>query len=255
METMETQILQNDELGLSLHTWQGRRKNERVFLASEIMRQLGYAGGRSVLASLELEENVDMVKLTKKQNPDFFDQLSTLNVLGARSGSVIMLYESGVWKLIMQSKKQIGIKTRNWLAREVLPSIAEKGYYSTDDSLANPMSFLAGYTERTNQLENSKKVNAEIYLQGQRFSDVHNKIHQLVSGMSAKEIKEFYNSKESARETLRKYAPENAATIAAIDELFFRRNMSIDAIAKTKIHETLPPALKSLMECGFNIKG
>jgi prophage antirepressor-like protein len=247
------EVLQNKELGLTLHSWQGKKKNEKVFVAAEIMKQLGYNGGRSTLSHANLEEGFDMIKITKKESPEFLKQLSTMNVLGHRTGSVIMLYESGVWKLVMQSKKQIGIQTRNWLAREVLPSIKEKGYYSTEESIKNPMSFLSKFTERNTQIENSKKVNTQIYLQGRNFSEVHNQIHQLVSGMSAKEIKAFYNSKDSARETLRKHLPENAATVAVIDELFYKKNMSIDAIAQTKIHETMPPAIKSLMECGINL--
>ena len=126
---------------LYFHTFKGQKKTEKVFVAIEIMKQLGYSGGNRVLHNLELDEGVDKITLKKKDYPNFLNQLNTLNVLGSRAGSVIMLYESGVWKLIMQSKKPIGVKTRNWLTREVLTSINAKGYYSIEESELNPFSY------------------------------------------------------------------------------------------------------------------
>ena len=213
----------NTNLGLKLNYWDGINKKERVFVASQIMKQLGYVGGRSVLNSLSLIEGVDMVKILKIKHPKFFIELSSLNVLGSRSSSVIMLYESGFWKLIMQSRKQIGINTRNWLASEVLPSIRQKGYYDVSESQLNPMSFLNDFTEHKKQLENSKSINKSISNTTKDYSGYHNQVHKMVNGMTANEIKQFFNSKISARETLRKYLPEKACTEAVIDELFLIR--------------------------------
>lgn len=250
---MEAKIFENKELGLRLHSWDGKRKNERVFIASEIMKQLGYKGGNNTLRNYDLEEGIDKITLFKKTSPSFLKQLSDLKSLGQRTGSVIMLYESGVWKLIMQSRKAIGIKTRNWLAREVLPSIREKGYYSAEENSLNPLSYLSVFTERKTQLDNSKSVNKKIHDDNKNFAIYHNKVHKLVSGMNAKEIQTFYNSKDSAREILRQHLPENAATIAVIDELYYKKGLSLSNIENSKIHQTLPPALKSLMECGINL--
>ena len=73
-----------------------------------------------------------------------------------------MLYESGVWKLTLQSRKKIGIKTRNWLAREVLPSIKAKGYYDVSESSSNPFSYLRDFTEKRTQKEYSKSVSRKV---------------------------------------------------------------------------------------------
>ena len=84
---MIPQQLKNDQLSLNFNFWNGIRKNERIYIASEIMKQLGYTGGRSVLKSLELEEDVDMILVKKQLYPNFFKVLRTLNVLGERYDS------------------------------------------------------------------------------------------------------------------------------------------------------------------------
>lgn len=250
---MKVNNLKNSELGLDLHYWDGVNKKERIFLASQIMKQLGYKGGRSTLKNLQLEEKTDYVKVEKKLFPYFFNELSTLNVLGQRAGSVIMLYESGVWKLIMQSKKPIGIKTRNWLAREVLPSINAKGYYSINESENNPFSYLNDFTEEKTQKKTSKEVARKILTENNSFSQVYNQIHKLVVGMTAREIKEKFKSKESARELLRKNLPEYACTESVIDFLYTHYNKSFSEIEKSNAHKTLPPAFKSLYELGLKL--
>lgn len=252
---MNTKVLENNNLGLALNYWDGVKKTERVFLAKQIMQQLGYKGGNKALAYYELIENIDKITLTKKEHPSFFNQLGKMNLLGARSGSIIMLYESGVWKLIMQSKKPIGIKTRNWLAREVLPTIRREGKYNVTESEQNPFSYLHDFTETSKQIENSKNVAAKAKINHLQYSDVYNKIHKLVTGKTAKEIKFMFKSKESARELLRKNFPELACTEAVIDELFTKFNKSFNEIEKSNAHRTLPPAFQSLYNLGieFNI--
>ncbi len=247
---METHSLINVDLKINLKFWNGVNKNERVFLAKQIMPQLGYTGGNSYLHELELEEGIDKVTLKKKDYPDFFQQLTKLNLLGSRTGSAILLYESGVWKLIMQSRKQIGIKTRNWLAREVLPSIKSKGYYDVSESENNPLSYLYDFTENNKQIERSKSVARKVKDNSLSYSITYNQIHKMVVGMEAKEIKKFFKSKGSARELLRKHIPEAASTEAVIDDLFTKHNKTMAEIEASGAHKTLPPAFKSLYNLG-----
>ena len=250
---MKAKNLVNTELGLNLNYWNGTNKNERVFIASQIMKQLGYAGGINTLKISNLIDGQDMIKVSKKRSPDFFNQLNRMNLLGQRAGSVIMLYESGVWKLIMQSKKQIGINTRNWLASEVLPSIRAKGYYDVKESALNPMSYLNQFTEHKKQIQNSKSANGLISQTTNDYAGYHNQIHKLVNGMTAKEIQAFFNSKKSAREILRNNLPEKACTEAVIDELFTKYGKTLAEIESSNAHQTLPPAFKSLFDLG--VKG
>jgi len=191
------------------------------------------------------------LKEVKKEYPDFFKQLIDMKSVGRQTATIIMLYESGVWKLVMQSKKQIGIKTRNWLAREVLPSVREKGYYDVSESENNPLSYLHEFTERPKQIENSKNVAHKALNEDASFSETYNAIHKLVTNMSAKQIKKTFETKQSAREVLRKYLPEQAATEAVIDEIFTNHNRSLEEIKESNAHNTLPPAFKSLYELGI----
>jgi hypothetical protein len=69
--------------------------------------------------------------------------------------------------------------------------------------------------------------------------------------MSAKEIKEFYKSKQSARTLLRENLPEIASTETVIDELFTKHNKSLAEIQQSGVNKTLPPAFKSLYSLGI----
>lgn len=251
MKNLDRKELINTELGLKIGYWDGINKNERVFIAKEIMNQLGYKGANDTLRNYELEEKIDKVTLTKKQYPNFFKQLTDLKSIGLRTGTVVVLYESGVWKLIMQSRKQVGIKTRNWLAREVLPSIKAKGYYNIKESESNPLSYLNEFTEGKVQKYHSKRVNSIISKTTQDYSSYHNQVHKLVNGMTAKGIKEMFKSKESAREIIRQHLPENAATIALIDEIYTQYSKTLEEIERTGIHRSAKDTFKALYDLGI----
>ena len=247
---MKPKELLNTELGLKLNYWNGVNKNERVFIAKQMMQQLGYKGGNDTLKNYELEEGIDKITLKKKDCPEFFKQLHDLESVGFRTSAIIMLYESGVWKLIMGSKKQIGINTRNWLAREVLPSIRNTGKYNANESINNPLSYLHKFTENKEQINNSKLANSKISITTKDFITYHNQVHKLVNGMTAKEIQKFYGSKESAREIIRQNVPENASTIALIDSLFVQYNRNLEEIAKTGIQNHAKETFKALYSLG-----
>ena len=246
---MEIQKLENKELGLNLNAFYSKKKDERVFIAQQMMNQLGYKGGNQTLRYYNLIEGDNKVTLRKKDYPDFFKQLNDINVIGLRTSTVIMLYESGVWKLIMQSKKPIGIKTRNWLASEVLPSIREKGYYDVSESIDNPLSYLHDFTEPKKQISNSKE--GAVKVNHEEYHKIYNEIHLLVTDKTAKEIKEIFKTKESAHQALREHLPHYASTEAVIDELYTKYNKSLEEIEETGAHKTLPPAFQSLYKLGI----
>lgn len=251
-ELMIPNKIENPELQLKFHYWNGIKKPERIYLASEIMKQLGYKGGITALRRHELIENVDMVKVLKINHPRFIQELIDLKSIGLQSSTVILIYESGINKLLLKSKKPIGILTRNWLASEVMPSIMHSGEYSMDTSVANPFSMLFPYTEPSVQKQNSKNVNGLIYSNNGDFRTYHNTVHKLVNNMTAAEIRTMFNSKGSAREILRKHIPENAMTESMIDEMFFKYNLTLEAIKNSKIAETAPPMFRSLYDAGID---
>lgn len=224
----------------------------RIFLANQVLRELGYERATwNVLESMGLVDGRDKLKIQKKDNRDLFNELNYLNVVQLRAKEVLMLTESGLWKIIIQSSKPIGVKTRHWLATEVLPSIREKGYYSPIEFESSPFSKLSEYTERPRQVQSSKDVNAKIYKSGlDNYSQYWNDLHRLVTGMTARDIKEFYKSKKSATEVLRKYAPELQATESFINDIY-NKGIGLDSVKDSNLHKTLPPAFDSLFKLGI----
>jgi prophage antirepressor-like protein len=245
---MEHSIITNQELGHAYFYWES--KHGRIFLASQVMKELGYLGGNKTLYSFELKEGIDVIKFSKKYDRDIFDELSKLNLLGQRASEVIFLSESGFWKLVMQSRKSIGIKTRDWLANEVLPSIRKTGVYSVASN--NPMAI---FTERNKQLELSKKSNGILSKtkNPEAYAKFWNDLHLLVVGLDAKGIKAIYKSKVSAKEVLRKHAPHLEATEAVIEEIW-ASGIGLDQIKKTELHKSLAHSFNALLSLGVDIK-
>jgi len=246
-------IIKNDELGYKLGYFNSKRMNQRIFVAKELLKILGYNGSVSAtLGKHNLEEGIDMITVRKKDHPDFFNQLTHLKCVGSRTSSITMLYESGVNKLLMNSKKPIGVLTQNWLAREVMPSINATGQYNISDSLNNPMSELFKHTEPVIQIQNSKKVAGHINEKDKNFKKYFNNVHLLVTNKTASQIRKTYGEKGSARDALRKHAPDKSATESVIDELHFKHGKELNEIENANLHKTLPPAFQSIYNLGID---
>lgn len=246
---MEHSIITNNELGHAYFYWEG--KNGRLFLASQVMKQLGYTGRANTLQNYELIENVDLVKFKKKDSKDLFKELEHLKCIGQRAGEVIFLSESGFWKLVMQSRKSVGIKTRHWLASEVLPSIRETGSYEIGAN--NP---LAIFTEKNKQVELSKSTNSHIHKYAKSQEDYQkfwNELHVMCTGLDAKGIRDLYKSKGSAKEILRKHLPHIEATEAVIEDIWIK-GIGLSKIKNTNLHKDLASSFKTLLDLGVNLK-
>jgi hypothetical protein len=242
---MEQGLITNNELGQAYFYWEG--KNGRIFLASQVMKELGYKGGSKTLYSYDLVESVDLIKFSKKNDSEIFTQLSKMNLLGQRASEVLFLSESGFWKLVIQSRKSIGIKTRHWLANEVLPSIRKTGNYSIETG--SPLEI---FTERKIQLGLSKDVNSIISKTDKDYAKFWNDLHILVTGLDAKSIKALYKSKESAKEVLRKYAPHLEATEAVIADLW-KKGIGLKKIEEKNLHGSLAHSFKAMIELGIDL--
>lgn len=246
---MEHSIITNQEIGHAYFYWEG--KQGRLFLASQVMKHLGYTGRANTLQNYELQENVDVVKFKKKDDKDLFDELVHLKCIGQRAGEVIFLSESGFWKLIIQSRKSVGIKTRDWLSREVLPSIQKTGTYSVG---AN--SPLAMFTERNKQIELSRGTNDIIHKSARSpedYAKFWNELHVMVVGLDAKGIKDLYKSKESAKQVLRKHLPHLEATEATIEDIW-QKGVGLEKIRETGLHKSLADSFNAILSLGIDLK-
>jgi hypothetical protein len=116
-----------------------------------------------------------------------------------------------------------GKELRNWLANEALPSIRKTGKYilSTIDT-----STILESSKREVQIQKSKEVNTNFYeLKGLPEMIKYNAENcKQVTGMYPNEVKNQYNSKESAKEILRKRKPELASTMCLNDSIIIQDN-------------------------------
>ena len=243
---MKHEIITNNELGHAYFYFES--KSGRLFLAKQIMTELGYKGVGDTLRNYDLIDGSDFVKFYKRNDKPLFDQLFDLKSIGLKSSEVIMLTESGFWKLVMQSRKSIGIKTRHWLASEVLPSIRKTGSFGVAAS-----SPLAMFTERNKQVAISKAVNSSISTGSGEYYKFWNELHLLVTGMDAKTIKALYKSKGSAKEVLRVHLPHLEATESMIEDLW-RQGIGFDKIRDTGLHESLSTSFRILLDFGIDLK-
>ena len=91
---------------------------QQFYIAKQIMLKLGYRGGVKSLSDNGLKVGEDMYKLTSDM-PDF-KYLKEKGIIGLRAGSLIVLKETGLWKLIVNSKKDIGKNVRSYMTEKMI---------------------------------------------------------------------------------------------------------------------------------------
>ena len=116
---MQLQIFQNS--GFQIRG--GLINNEPYFVAKDVCEALGYSN-------------------TSKSISDHTDEDERYNESLERGGSLLWINESGLYSLIMTSRKQEAKEFKKWVTKEVLPSIRKHGIYATpqtiEDMIANP---------------------------------------------------------------------------------------------------------------------
>lgn len=97
------------------------QNGEPWFVAADVCRVLDQPNVSQVTARLEVDEK-------------------GLHNVDTPSGeqTVIVVNESGLYSLILTSRKPEAKAFKRWVTREVLPSIRKNGMYATDELLDNP---------------------------------------------------------------------------------------------------------------------
>jgi len=80
------------------------------------------------------------------------DERSMFNI--GRQGNTNIINESGLYSLILQSRKPEAKKFKKWITSEVLPSIRKTGQYSIE---SDPQKFLAQAVQLANKLLEEQK--------------------------------------------------------------------------------------------------
>jgi prophage antirepressor-like protein len=224
--------------GQELTAIKSAKKDELCFFGKEVIKVTNHKNLSQALSDADCKIGEDYVVLIRKENPLIFNELVNLLVnppSGLSNNSIeskknpnkikeiTLVYESGFWKLSLSSKLPNGKELRNWLAKEVLPSIRKTGKYilSTIDT-----STILESSKREVQIQKSKEVNTSFYeLKGLPEMIKYNAENcKQVTGMYPNEVKNQYNSKESAKEILRKRKPELASTMCLNDSIIIQDN-------------------------------
>ena len=134
-----TELFENKEFGkLSViieYDNDGEVKNY-WFIANEVCNILGYNNPHDALT-----KHVDGDDLAKREVIDALGRKQKTNVIN----------ESGLYSLIMRSRKKSALKFQRWVTSEVLPSIRKQGYYVDKER----MEYLENINKQYQQMTNS----------------------------------------------------------------------------------------------------
>lgn len=143
------------------------------FVATDVCNALGMSvyGGTSQWT--RTVSDADKTNITKTQHPEIFS--------GSRAGSLTVLSEAGLYKLVMRSDKPEARAFQDWVTRDVLPAIRKDGAYvmgeekvatgelSEEEFILKAVSILQAKVER---LKEENKAQAKVIDQHLRFVTV-----------------------------------------------------------------------------------
>ena len=101
-------------------------KDEIWFKAKQVALLLGYLDpGRSIRRNVDPEDGISLEKLIGKEEGD----LTPPPLVSNFQGSTLYLNESGLYGLIFGSKLELAKAFKQWVTKDVLPSIQKTGRY------------------------------------------------------------------------------------------------------------------------------
>lgn len=110
---------------------------------------------KDVCEMLDIKNTTDAVK-----NLDV-DEVTRLN-LGGLSGETNFINESGLYTLIIRSRKPEAKKFRKWITSEVLPAIRKTGMYATEELLENPDLAIQAFQQLKDEREKRKLLESKV---------------------------------------------------------------------------------------------
>jgi prophage antirepressor-like protein len=244
---MEIRKHVNSNFG-SLTTLKSPTTGRVMFIGKEVGEQWGHTNMKQAAARL-LDESEKIV-IKKSQFPHFFRILVSNKMLPAKAQNILLVSESGLYKLALASNLEKAKPFKDWVTKEVLPSIRENGFYSFSDVSTKE---IASQTIREVQLENSKRINAKNYKENGVKSIIdYNKANcKQVTGLEPNQIKKIAGKKsKSAKEILRETQPELAATMSLNDH-FVNKGASLDELVK--LDRAAINVFKEIGKLGFKL--
>lgn len=133
----ELKIFENENLG-TVRTI--TTDSETWFIAGDVCRILG------IMNTTQAMQRVDE------------DERSMFNI--GRQGMAAVVNESGLYNLIMSSRKPEAKQFKKWVTSEVLPSIRKHGMYAMDELINNPDLAIKALTALKEEREKNAKLTA-----------------------------------------------------------------------------------------------
>lgn len=199
-----------------------KKTGQIMFLAREVAIMWGHKNIRAAIARLLSEDEVKVV--SKSRYPGFFKDLVSSTVLQSKVQRIMVITESGMYKLALASNLEKAKPFKDWVTKEVIPSIRKKGYYSIADQTGKMMI----HTDINIQKQNSKDVNRVNFEAGGVESTIEYNRQSMIlhTGKTPSEIKEMgkeaglkSSQRSSGKEVLRHTNPAMACTMSFTDSL------------------------------------
>lgn len=93
--------------------------------------------------------------------------------LGSRSNEPItIISESGLYNVILLSRKPEAKKFKRWVTHEVLPSIRKHGVYAVDELLANPDLLIKALQELKAERARNNALTETVHIQRQQIAEM-----------------------------------------------------------------------------------
>lgn len=152
----EIKIFTNENFGevgaveLEGNTW---------FIARDVCRALELDNSRQALSRLdEDEKNTVILNDGNRGNPN-----------------MAIINESGLYSLVLSSRKPEAKAFKRWITHEVLPSIRKHGMYAMDELLDNPDIAIEALTRLKEEREKRKEIEFENKVQAQQIAELQPK--------------------------------------------------------------------------------
>jgi len=146
--------------------------------------------------------------------------------------SLTFINESGLYSIILRSRKKEAKRFKKWVTSEVLPSIRKTGKYDVMDAMPDK---ILKHKQREIQIDMSKET-ARHYLPNYGKNALTRYYSLTSTGFTgrtpaqlqaeAKALKVPYSQRNSGRECIRTFWPETAASISLQDELVVKENVN-----------------------------
>lgn len=260
--------------GQKLTQFKSGIKGEFCFLGSQVLKITDHSNLSQALKASNCVVGMDYIVVKKKAHPVVFQELMKIkehtnsglfglkedlqNIILQKdnkskyTSELIMVYESGFWKLSLSSRLPNGKELRNWLATDVLPSIRKTGSYSLPTSVTSTV--LLENTRREIQLQNSKAVNTKNFGEGGKLACIdYNRQNCLqVTGQTPSELKKAYGRpNKSSKEILREYDPAKAMTMSLNDHLVEKEKMELNNLVV--LDDLLTKTFQEMLNIGIKL--